>query len=173
MSNSAAIKTPLYYQGVTGPTGPVGPQGATGVVNPNISGPSGTLNIIAATVNNNPGTTTGISSITNMLNVITTNGVLTNAYTFTVATGVCLLDVSSSVVGSGYATGATFKRSGSLINKSGAPTMLSVSDNGTVAPAAWGMTMYATGAIGVVAVQGASGLNSLSWGLVIQRIEND
>lgn len=170
MSTSAAIKTPLYYQGVTGPTGPMGP---TGVVNPNISGPSGTLNIIASTINNNPSTTTGISSVTSMLNVKTTNGALTNAYTFTVATGMCLLDVSSSVVGSGYATGATFKRSGSIINKSGNPTMLSVSDNGTVAPAAWSMTMYATGALGVVAVQGASGLNSLSWGLVVQRIEND
>lgn len=171
MSTSAAIKTPLYYQGVTGPTGPMGP---TGVVNPNISGPSGTLNIIASTINNNPGTTTGINSITSLLNVITTNGALTNAYTFSVATGMCLLDVSSSVIGSGYATGATFKRSGSIINKSGNPTMLSVSDNGTVAPAIWGgMTMYATGSIGVVAVQGASGMNGLNWGLVIQRIEND
>lgn len=170
MSTSSAIKTPLFYQGVTGPTGPMGP---TGVVNPNISGPSGTLNIIAYTINNTPGTTTGVSSITNMSNVITTNGTLTNAYTFTVNTGMCLLDVSSSVIGSGYATGATFKRSGSIINKSGNPTMLSVSDNGTVAPAIWGMTMYATGALGVVAVKGASGLNSLSWGLVVQRIEND
>ena len=172
MSNSSAIKS-LTYQGVTGPMGVTGPQGATGVVNPNISGPSGTLNIIAATVNNTPGTSTGVSSITSLLNVRTTNGSLTNAYTFTVATGMCLLDVSSSVVGSGYATGATFKRSGSIINKSGNPTMLSVSDNGTVAPAAWGMTMYATGTIAVVAVQGASGLNSLSWGIVAQRIEND
>ena len=84
----------------------------------------------------------------------------------------CLIDVAASVIGSGYATGATFKRSGSLINKSGTPTMLSVSDNGTVGPATWGMTLYATGTIGVVAVQGASGLNSLSWGLVVQRIES-
>lgn len=174
-------------QGVTGATGPTGPRGSTGVQGVTgatgpagsggsiigLTGASGTLtitsNTIANTGNQNIISTSDFVGPTN-----TTNGTLTNHYTWSIPTGVSVIDVITGVIGSGVATAGTFKRSATIFNKSGTATAISISDTGTVAPPVFGgVTMYCTGSsFGVVAVQGASGV-ILNWSSLVQRTEID